>query len=371
MSPSIAQTGQVGGQPVVFRLRTEALSHRRRLVGHALAAAAPLVLLLALVPLRSSLGLAGDVSAYLVVVVGAALVGGIGPALVAAVWCGLLLNYFFTAPLHTLTISDPDNVVAVAAFVVVAVMVSWVVDVAARRADAAAAAAEIEAADRMRTALLAAVGHDLRTPLATTKAVVSGMRDTDVTLSDQDRAELLATADSALDRLTGLVDNLLDLSRLQAGALPVRLRPTVLEDVVSRALDDLGVTSRLVLLEVPDDLPAVVADSGLLERVLVNLLTNAQRFSPEGRPPSIIAFADTGAVLVQVVDHGPGIALADRGRVFLPFQRLGDTDAGSGIGLGLALARGLTEAMGGTLGPSDTPGGGLTMTVRLPAEVTP
>ncbi|HWU21451.1 MAG TPA: DUF4118 domain-containing protein, partial [Nocardioides sp.] len=144
------------------------LSQQRRTVGYLIAVAGPLVLVMPLVALRSHLGLAGDVSAYLVVVVGAALAGGLGPALVAALWCGLLLNYFFTAPLHTLTISDPDNVAAVVAFVLVAAMVSWVVDIAARRADAAAAAAELEAADRMRTALLAAVGHDLRTPLATT-----------------------------------------------------------------------------------------------------------------------------------------------------------------------------------------------------------
>jgi two-component system sensor histidine kinase KdpD len=351
----------------MFRLRTAALSNRRRLWGHLIAVAGPLVLLPALIPLRDRLGLASDVSAYLVIVIGAALVGGLGPALVAAVWSGLLLNFFFTAPFHTLTISDPDNAVAVTAFVLVAVMVSWIVDVAARRAEAAAAAAELEAADRMRTALLAAVGHDLRTPLATTKAVVSGLRARDVALSEADRDELLATADSALDRLTGLVDNLLDLSRLQAGALPVRLRPTAVEDVLTRALDDLGVTSRAVVIDLPDELPPVVADAGLLERVLVNLIANAQRFSPVATPPSVIAELLGEDVVIRVVDHGPGIESGDRDRMFLPFQRLGDTDTSTGVGLGLALARGLTEAMGGTVLPSTTDGGGLTMAVRLRA----
>ncbi|HJQ04823.1 MAG TPA: DUF4118 domain-containing protein [Nocardioides sp.] len=344
------------------------LSQQRRTVGYLVGIAGPLALVAPLVPQRGHLGLAGDVSAYLVVVVLSALVGGIGPALVAAVWSGLLLNYFFTAPLHTLAINDPDNVVAVVAFVVVAAMVSWVVDVAARRADAAAAAAELEAADRMRTALLAAVGHDLRTPLAAAKAVVSGMRDSEVALSEQDRGDLLATADSALDRLSRLVDNLLDMSRLQAGALPVRLRSTVLEEVVAQALDHLDVAPRSVVLELPEDLPAVVADAGLLERVLANLVANAQRFSPPDRPAAVAADVVDGWVEVHVVDHGPGIAPADRGRVFLPFQRLGDTSTASGVGLGLALARGLTEAMDGRLVASDTEGGGLTMTVLLPVE---
>ncbi|GAB2980466.1 sensor histidine kinase [Nocardioides montaniterrae] len=345
-------------------LRTAALSNRRRIVGHALAVVAPILLLAGLVPLRERLGLAGDVSVYLVVVVGAALVGGIGPALIAALWSGLLLNYFFTQPYSTFAISDPDNVVALVAFVVVAVMVSGVVDVAARRAEAAAAAAELEAADRMRTALLAAVGHDLRTPLAATKAVVSGMRSRDVTLTESDRDELLATADAALDRLTGLVDNLLDMSRLQAGALPVHLRPVDLSGVVVAALDDLGVAPRGVVLDVADDLPAAYADAGLLERVVVNLVANAQRHS--ALPPLVTAAHMGRRVELCVVDQGPGIPVTDRQRVFAPFQRLGDTDTSTGVGLGLALARGLTEAMDGTLTPHETPGGGLTMRVSLP-----
>jgi two-component system sensor histidine kinase KdpD len=347
------------------------LSRPRRFTGFAVAVAAPLVLLLALLPLREELNLASDVALFLVVVVVSALVGGLWPALVAAVAGTVVLNFWFTAPFHTFTISDPNDVVALFAFAVVAVMVGWVVDLAARRAATAAAAAEIEAADRLRTALLAAVGHDLRTPLAVAKASVSGLRSPDVALPVTDRDELLATTDDALDRLTGLVGNLLDMSRLQAGAMPVRPRPVALGEVLARVLDDLGVAPRGVVLDVPDDLSVVVADPGLLERVLVNVVANAQRFSPPDRPPLLRAVVRDHAVEVQVIDHGPGIAAEDRERVFRPFQRLGDTDSTTGIGLGLAVARGMTEAMGGTLEPRRTDGGGTTMVLSLPAGAGP
>ncbi|WP_408897365.1 DUF4118 domain-containing protein [Nocardioides sp. R1-1] len=350
---------------------SRSLSRRRRVGGFVVAVAAPALLVPVLVPLRDQLNLASDVALFLVAVVGSALVGGVLPALVAAVLGATLLNFWFTRPFHTFAIDDANNAVALVAFVVVAMMVGWVVDLAARRAEAAAAAAEIEAADRMRAALLAAVGHDLRTPLAAAKASVSGLLSDDVALSRGDHVALLATTDDALDRLAALVDNLLDMSRLQAGAIPVRLRPVALGDVVARALDDLGVAPRGVLIDVPDDLPAVLTDPGLLERVLVNLLSNAQRFSPPDRPPVVrVTTGDgpaTARVVIEVVDHGPGIDGADRERVFQPFQRLGDTDNTTGIGLGLAVARGLADAVGGELVPTATPGGGLTMRLSLPA----
>lgn len=348
-------------------MRRGRLSARRRVWGYGAAVVAPLLTAPVLVLLRDELNLASDVSVYLVLVVAAALVGGLGPALVAAGIGTVLLNLFFTRPYSTLKISEPNNIVALVAFAVVAVMVSWVVDVAERRSAAAAAAAELEAADRLRTALLAAVGHDLRTPLATAKAAVSGLRAGDVDLPERDHQELLETADGAIDRLTGLVDNLLDMSRLQVGAMPVHLRPVRIEDVVSRALDDIGVEPRTVLLDVAEDLPPVMADAGLLERVVVNLVANAQRYSPPGSPPLVSAELAGDRVNLSVIDRGPGIPAEAHRRVFRPFQRLGDTDPGTGIGLGLALARGLVEAMDSTLTPRETPGGGLTMIVSLPA----
>ena len=179
--------------------------------------------------------------------------------------------------------------------------------------------------------------------------------------------ELLVAADESLDRLAGLVDNLLDMSRLQAGALTLSVQPTEVDELVARSLDDLGEDGRRVVTDVPDDLPPVLADAGLLERVVVNLLTNALRFSPAGSPPLLACSRLEDRVELRVVDRGPGIPAGDRDAVFLPFQRLGDTDNTTGVGLGLALSRGLTEAMGGTLEPEDTPGGGLTMVVSLPA----
>jgi two-component system sensor histidine kinase KdpD len=451
------------------------LSRRRRLAGFTLALLG--LPLLALVAHAAGLALTGNIPLFLAAVVGVALVGGLWPALVAAVGGFLLLNYFFVPPLHTLAIATRSNLVAVTVFVVVALAVSGVVDLAARRtrqADRAAAEAHtlgtiagavLRAADpidallrqlrdtfgltsvtllertedgwqpaatvgdaggtgggeqlrvtagqsvtlvlrgpplspadqrivrafaaqsavalrqqrlmvaaegdRVRTALLAAVGHDLRTPLASAKAAVAGLRSPGVEFDPADRDELLATADESLDRLAGLVANLLDMSRLQAGALGITPADVGLEDMVPRALDELGPAGRGVAVRLPDDLPAVRADPGLLDRVLVNLVGNALRYSPAGRPPEIGGTARGDLVELRVVDHGPGIPADKWEQVFLPFQRLGDRNPHGGVGLGLALARGLTEAMGGTLRPAETPGGGLTMILALPGAAPP
>jgi two-component system, OmpR family, sensor histidine kinase KdpD len=472
------------------------LTLRRRLMGYLLAVVLAPLLTLGLVALRGQLNLTSDVLIFLVAVIVVALVGGFVPALLAAVLGSLLLNYYFTPPIHKFTIAEANNVLALAVFVVVALLVSWVVDIAARRTRQAARAgaesqllattagsvlrgehavtavldrvreafgmdsvtllecpagpggrlqpgpdgewtvvahsgepalatpdeadaevpvtdtlslalrgpaipatdqrvlgafatyaavaleqqrlaAEAEAArpiaeaDRMRTALLAAVSHDLRTPLASAKAAVTSLRSPEIRWADEDRDELLATADESLDRLAHLVDNLLDMSRLQAGALAVFPRPAGLEEIVARALDDLGPAGRPVVVEIPDSLPEVQVDPAILERVIVNLTTNAVRYSPPGQPPLLTASALGDRVELRVADRGPGIPEPDRDAVFVPFQRLGDTDNTAGVGLGLALSRGLTEAMGGTLEPEETPGGGLTMTLSLPAAPAP
>jgi two-component system, OmpR family, sensor histidine kinase KdpD len=453
------------------------LSRRRRLTGLLLAAGG-LPALAAGLHAASGVPLTDDILLFLAAVVGIALVGGLGPALLAAVGGFALLNYYFIPPVRTFAIATEANLVAVTVFVVVALGVSWVVDLAARRTRQAAQAAdeartlavvaggvlrgadpldallrelherfslssvallervpggswtiaagvgetgadgaEIVAADdghvlelrgralnagerrvvgafaaqaavalrqqrlaavaatarthadsdRMRTALLAAVSHDLRTPLASAKAAVAGLRSADVAFDEADRAELLATADESLDRLTALVANLLDMSRLQAGVLGISPADLGLEDVVPRALGELGEPGRLVRVELPDELPEVRADPGLLERVLVNVIGNAVRYSPPGRPAVIRGTVRDATVELRVIDYGPGIPAADWERVFLPFQRLGDRDNHTGVGLGLALARGLTEAMGGTLRPEPTPGGGLTMVIAIPS----
>jgi len=456
-----------------------ALSRRRR-IGGFIATVVGLPFLTALLDAGPSLSLTNDILLFLVAVVGVALIGGLWPALLAAVAGSLLLNWFFTPPVGKFTIAEGDNLLALAIFVIVAIAVSWVVDTAARKtrqaaqagADAqtlatvagsvlrgerplpallerlretftlqsvtllekgtvvavvgdkpctvagdadvevkvnddlkmllcgrqleasdrriveafaaqaavalrqerltaeAASAKPLAEADRMRTALLAAVSHDLRTPLASAKAAVASLRSADVHFDDHDRAELLETADESIDRLVRLVTNLLDMSRLQAGALGVTAIDVGAEEIVPRALDDLGPAGRTVRLHIPEDLPYLHADPGLLERIVVNLTANALRHSPDDQPPVITASSLGRTVEIRVIDHGQGIPEDRWDDVFLPFQRLGDRDNHTGVGLGLALSRGLTEAMGGTLTPEETPGGGLTMILSLPTAAS-
>ncbi|GII30176.1 sensor histidine kinase [Planotetraspora mira] len=469
-----------------------ALTRTRRLIGWGVAVAGVPGLTAALIPFRDQLSLPSEILFFLLMVVGVALVGGMWPAIVAAIGGSLLLNYFFTPPINEFTISDPENLFALVVFVVVAAAVSTIVDVAARRTrESARAGAEAQilstlaghvlrgeaavpsllarmretfgltsvallerrpeagqtpddrsdpdtwrivatsggvpctypaladtdvaiddnlvlaargrlleasdrrmleafaaetavalrqerlreeaeqarplaAADRMRTALLAAVSHDLRTPLASAKAAVDSLLSTDVEWSAEDREELLATADESLVKLDRLVVNLLDMSRLQAGVLGLALQPVALDEIVPRAIDDLGPLGAAIETDFSTDLPEVVADPALLERVLVNLTSNAVRYTPAGRKVLVTGSWHGNHVEIRVIDRGPGIPRESYDRVFLPFQRLGDRDNHSGVGLGLALSRGLSEAMGGTLVPEETPGGGLTMIVSLP-----
>jgi len=234
----------------------------------------------------------------------------------------------------------------------------------------AAEAAQLEAADRMRTALLAAVGHDLRTPLASIKASVSSLRQSDVSWTPDETGAFLETIEESADRLQGLVANLLDASRLQAGVVSVTAEAVTMDEIVGRALLTLEHADR-VQVGFPDDLPEVLADVGLAERVLANLLDNALRHSPAGLVVTVGARRQGAQVLCEVTDHGPGVARHLWQDVFAPFQRLGDQRP-AGVGLGLAVAKGFAEAMGGSLQPDNTPGGGLTMRLLLPlAEPRP
>jgi two-component system sensor histidine kinase KdpD len=448
----------------------------------------PLVTIL-LAGLRSELNLTSDLMVYLLVALAVTLVGGAYPGLLAAVAASMLLNYYFFPPIHQWSIAARDNLIAFIAFILVAVMVSWIVDLAARRTiqaarataesqvlataagsvlrgqaalpallerlrealsmdsvallerdksggpeawisiastgsppslspddgdacasgsdsltlvargraaraeeqrllavfavqaavaleqqrlvEAAAAMKPLEEADRMRAALLAAVSHDLRSPLASATAAVDSLGNDNVPWTPEQRAELVATADESLETLTRLVENLLDMSRLQAGALSVFPEPTRFDEVIPLVLDALGPSSALVELDLPDTLPEVKADPALLERVIANLLANALRFSSPQTPPRLSASQHGQWVELRVIDFGPGVPHTDWERIFTPFQRLGDTDNTTGVGLGLALARGLSEAMGGHLLPEETPGGGLTMIVQLPANQPP
>jgi two-component system, OmpR family, sensor histidine kinase KdpD len=226
-------------------------------------------------------------------------------------------------------------------------------------------------AGQVRTALLSAVSHDLRTPLSSAMAAVESLANPAITWTGDERAELVATAGESLERLHRLVANLLDMSRLQAGVLGVYSEPLALGDIIPCVLDDLGPQGRRIRVSLPDDLPEVLADPALLERILANLAANAVRYSPAGEQVLLTGSGYDNRVDLRIADRGPGIPPAERDRVFQPFQRLGDRDNHTGVGLGLALARGLTEAMNGTLVPDDTPGGGLTMILTLPAAATP
>jgi two-component system sensor histidine kinase KdpD len=345
---------------------------RRRWLGTVVALLGLAALTLALLPLQDTLSLAGVTLLYLVPVVGTAVVGGLAPALLAAVVADLLVNFFFLTPYHTLIVESPGGVVVLVVYVLVAASVAASVDVAARQraaaAHRAAEARELVEVDRLRTALLDAVGHDLRTPLAGIKAAVSGLRQADIAWTPQERDELLATVELSTDRMVSLVENLLSMSRLQAGVLSVAPQPTALDAVVAEAAMHLPARRR-VSLDVPDDLPLALADPGLLERVVANLLDNAVAATAVDGSVLVQGRGDERGLRLRVIDNGPGLSTEARERIFTPFQRF--HDRGGGLGLGLAIARGFTEAMGGELAASQTPGGGLTMTVSLPRAVPP
>jgi two-component system sensor histidine kinase KdpD len=168
-----------------------------------------------------------------------------------------------------------------------------------------------------------------------------------------------------------LVANLLDASRLQAGAVAVHTQPTALEDIAGRVLLALPAGEReRVVLDIPADLPDAVADPGLLERVLANLIDNALRHTPDGQVATMRADTDEQDVHCDVIDHGPGVDPSQHEHMFAPFQRLGDRAPG-GLGLGLAVARGFMEEMHGKLTPASTEGGGLTMRLTLPLAQRP
>jgi len=460
----------------VDRHEQSGISRRRQIAGAVLAAAGLPLLTALLIALQPHLNLSNDLLIYLVAVVAVTVVGGFWPAVFASVAACLLLNWYFTEPLHTFTIAEPRSLLALVLFVTVAVAVSSVVHLAARReADAARSSKETESllglaqtvlggadtpgdvldhltashgghaellervggrwikiaasgelappvntlrfevrpdlalevsgqaasattsllagytaqavaaldrarlrtqaaqaealaeGDRMRTALLRAVSHDLRTPLASIKASVSSLRQTDVHWTPEDEAELLANIEQNADRLDALVGNLLDMGRLQAGSLEPFLRATAVDEVAPVALRGLDDADHLVIV-VPDDLPLVRADPGLLERVLANLFSNALRHSPPDMRPMLRAKEEGDRVVLDVVDHGPGVPAGLKERIFEPFARLDKRSPG--VGLGLAVAKGFAEAMGGTIVAVDTPGGGLTVRVTLPALVS-
>ncbi len=475
------------------------LPRRRRLAAVALTVAGFPLLTLLLTAARSHVDLATALSAYLVLVVAVAAIGGVWPAVLAAVAGFLLSNYYFAPPLHTLTIADARDVLALVVFLVAAGAVSTLVDLSARRSAASARAradahmlarmagrlvspegnplpellddlvvafrldaaavlrsgsvrpdvapgpaaapvgpwltvafagpepprspedasvalpltaqevlalrgpglsaedrdilagfaaqlatalgserlqverAEADAlkrSDELRSALLTAVSHDLRTPLASIKAASSSLLSDQLHFGPEETRILLQTIDDESDRLSILVENLLDMSRIQSGTMETSTGTVAVAEVIAAAIDSLGPRGAGVTSAVPDSLPRIHTDAVLLERVVANLVDNALVHAG-GAGLVVEAGSVAGRVDIRVVDRGPGIRPEHRDMVFQPFQRLGDTEQRVGVGLGLAVARGFVETIDGELDIEDTPGGGCTMVIRLPAPPAP
>jgi two-component system sensor histidine kinase KdpD len=235
-----------------------------------------------------------------------------------------------------------------------------------RLAADAAEAEKLADVDAVRTALLRAVSHDLRTPLASIKAMVSGLRDPSVTFDTDQVAEALVTIEEETDRLNRLVGNLLDASRLQIGALAVDIRPSSVGAIIVSALQSVNAPHGSVAVELSDDDRAVLCDATLLERSLANVVSNALRHSRSDCPVRIEAGVVGASMHVRVVDRGPGVPMAERSKIVQPFQQMGDQRSVDGVGLGLSIAKGFVDAMHGTFTLDDTPGGGLTVTMVLP-----
>ena len=462
------------------RRRMSSLPPVRQAAGWALAIVGLPVLTVAATQLSAHVTLPTVLLLYLALVVAIAALGGLVVGVVSAVAASLLANWFVVPPLHTLSIGDAENIVALVVFVAVAVTVSLLVDrVSTRSRQAIRARAESEAlaratatlvgepdprpdlldqlrvtfsldsvsllsnaddgwtldafagadpprdpsggavwdlagdgstvlvvrgpelaaedqrvlrtflsqlalavqrgrlqaeaaeaahladANALRTALLQAVSHDLRTPLATIKASATSLLQSDVTWDAAQRQEFVRAIDTQADRLNRVVGNLLDMSRLQAGVIHAVNRPVYLEDVVAQALASLADTDDIEVA-VPETIPAVEADPALLERVVANVVANAVAWSPADAAVRVEAGEVNGRVHLRVIDRGPGIPPEDRTKVFEPFQRLGDRSSLAGVGLGLAVSRGFVQAVGGDLRLDDTPGGGLTVVIDLP-----
>ena len=238
-----------------------------------------------------------------------------------------------------------------------------------RLAHEAYEAETLRRSDAVKTAVIQAVSHDLRTPLATMETALGSLRSGSLVLTDHDRDELLEAIAVELDRLKRLVENLLDLSRLQAGAAEPMPELWTPEQLLADALDEVESADRVDVVVGPD-LPVVRVDGAQIQRVLVNLLENALKFSEAGSPVQIRAIPARGEVVIRITNRGRGIARSELRRIFEPFQRAAG-QPGGGAGLGLAIARGFTEANGGRIWAESRPGQGATFAVALPAVERP
>lgn len=341
---------------------------RRRIGGGALAAVGLPVLTLVLLAMEQA-DLATALLCYLTLTMVVATIGGLWPSLPTAIASYMISHWYFTPPFRTWTVDRGQDLLALGVFLTVSLVVSILVQLVARRAgEAARAAAQAEVlaeGNRLRTALLSAVSHDLRTPLATIKAWLTGLLEGDVTFTPAQVNEIMTAAVDEVDRLNALVGNLLDMSRLQTGAVTVHSRPLALDAVTAAAVHALPHTEHRLLIDIPETLPQVDADEALLERVVANLVDNALRHTPDTTQVEVVALpsADTESVELRVIDHGPGMSAERREAALRPFS----SGASVSPGLGLHVANGLTELLRGRLAAQETPGGGTTMLLTLKA----
>jgi len=325
---------------------------------------------------------------YLPAILVISVVWGLRMGLLASVASAVAFNFFHLPPLHRLTIAHEENWVALAAFAIAAIVSSTVaglaragaVEAERRRAEADRALAELAAltrerdrmqaeaveaealrcSDELKTALLRSISHDLRTPL--TSIIASGSALGSPTLTAEERAELAAAIVGEGARLSGLVENLLDMSRLEAGKAEPHRERVDLAEVLEAARE--GIERRdSIRLAVDAELPLVDADATQLERSFANLLENAVRYG-DGRPVAVKSRLVGNRVVVRVVDQGRGIPESEWERIFEPFQSGGDANAGSG--LGLAIAKGFVEANGGEIAVESLPGQGTSFVVSFP-----
>jgi len=306
---------------------------------------------------------------YVVAVVAVAVVCGLAYAIPVSVASMLTFNFLFLPPVHTFALSDSANWVALAAYIAVAVVVSELATRSRRLAREAVEAETLRQSDAVKTAVLRAVSHDLRSPLTAIRTASEGLDNPAFELRAAEREELFETIRIEVRRLERLVDNLLDLSRLEAGPAVRRPELWTVDSLFARALDQLGADADRVEVTMGSDLAPVRVDAAHIERVLVNLLENALKFSSPTDPVEVSADSESGRIVVRVRDQGPGVAVSDRDRIFDAFER--GSGAGRGSGLGLAIARGFAEANGGRVWvePPGSARGGSTFVLSLPAVV--
>ena len=325
-----------------------------------------------MVALRGSLGLATVSLIYLLVVFLCAVWLGRGPGLTVSLLSFLALNFFFTPPYHTLRVASSEDVIGLLVFLLVAEMTARIVLDRMRLQRDAAEAEALRKTDELKSALLSAVSHDLRTPLASIRIAATGLLQQDVRPDEQARRELLQMIDSEAARLARLVGNLLDLSRIEGGVLKPAKDWRDLQEVIARAVDDMHdrLSGRQVLVTAPSDLPLVALDFTQIEDVLVNLLDNAVRFAPDDTPIRISASKRDDAVVVQVENAGAPIAPEVAERIFDRFYSV-QRDR-RGLGLGLAICKGLVDAHGGRIWVEQPgePGARFAFTLPLTAPPT-